>query len=66
VTVSSSFAGAKTLFASLNWSAECRQWFKETSFEISPSGITHTPTGAKYTPHPGAPYSGNLDPGPAR
>jgi hypothetical protein len=29
-------------------------------FEISPSGITHTPTGAKYTPHSGAPYSGTL------
>ena len=32
-------------------------------FKISPRGITHTPTGATYTPHPGAPHSGimNLD-----
>ena len=32
-------------------------------FEISPKGITHTPTGLTYTPHPGAPHSGitNLD-----
>ena len=27
-------------------------------FEISPKGITHKPTGATYTPHPGAPHSG--------
>ena len=32
-------------------------------FKISPKGITHTPTGVTYTPHPGAPHSGimNLD-----
>jgi hypothetical protein len=27
-------------------------------FEVSRKGITHKPTGATYTPHPGAPYSG--------
>jgi hypothetical protein len=25
-------------------------------------GITHTPTGAKYSPHPGAPHSGSVNP----
>jgi hypothetical protein len=30
-------------------------------FEVSPKGITHKPTGATYTPHPGAPYSGNMN-----
>jgi hypothetical protein len=30
-------------------------------FEISPNGIAHKPTGATYTPHPGAPYSGIMD-----
>ena len=27
-------------------------------FRISPKGITHTPTGATYIPHPGAPHCG--------
>ena len=35
---------------------------RRDQFEISPKGITHTPTGAKYTPHPGAPHSGTLNP----
>ena len=35
---------------------------RRDQFEISPKGITHTPTGAKYTPHPGAPHSGVLNP----
>jgi hypothetical protein len=30
-------------------------------FEVSPKGITHKPTGATYTPHPGAPYSGSMN-----
>jgi hypothetical protein len=30
-------------------------------FEVSPKGITHKPTGATYTPHPGAPYAGNMN-----
>ena len=30
-------------------------------FEVSPKGITHKPTGTTYTPHPGAPYSGNMN-----
>jgi hypothetical protein len=33
---------------------------RKDQFEISLKGITHTPTGAKYTPHPGAPHSGTL------
>jgi hypothetical protein len=31
-------------------------------FEVSPQGITHKPTGATYTPHPGAPYCGIMNP----
>jgi hypothetical protein len=31
-------------------------------FQISRKGITHTPTGATYTPHPGAPHSGITKP----
>ena len=34
---------------------------RRDQFEISPKGITHTPTGAKYTPHPGAPHSGTIN-----
>jgi hypothetical protein len=30
-------------------------------FEVSPKGITHKPTGARYTPHPGAPHSGSMN-----
>ena len=30
-------------------------------FQISPRGITHTPTGARYAPHPGAPHSGTMN-----
>ena len=30
-------------------------------FRISAKGITHTPTGATYTPHPGAPHSGIMN-----
>jgi hypothetical protein len=32
-------------------------------FEISPKGITHAPTGATYTPHPGAPHGGIMNQG---
>jgi hypothetical protein len=32
-------------------------------FVISPKGITHAPTGATHTPHPGAPHYGNMNPG---
>jgi len=32
-------------------------------FQISPKGITHTPTGATYIPHPGAPHCGSTSPG---
>jgi hypothetical protein len=35
---------------------------RRDQFEISPKGITHTPTGAKYSPHPGAPHSGSMNP----
>jgi hypothetical protein len=35
---------------------------RRDQFEISPKGITHTPTGAVYTPHAGAPYSGTMNP----
>ena len=31
---------------------------RRDQFMISPKGITHTPTGATYAPHPGAPHSG--------
>ena len=34
---------------------------RRDQFEISPKGITHTPTRAKYTPHPGAPHSGTIN-----
>ncbi|GLR87988.1 hypothetical protein [Bradyrhizobium iriomotense] len=30
-------------------------------FEVSPKGITHKPSGATYTPHPGAPFSGTIN-----
>jgi len=30
-------------------------------FEISARGITHKPTGATYTPHPGSPFSGTMN-----
>ena len=30
-------------------------------FEVSRKGITHKPTGATYTPHAGAPYSGIIN-----
>jgi hypothetical protein len=30
-------------------------------FQISPKGITHAPTGATYTPYPGAPQFGNIE-----
>src|SRR3974390_2806254 len=36
---------------------------RRDQFEISPKGITHLPTGAAYSPHPGAPHSGNMNPG---
>jgi hypothetical protein len=29
-------------------------------FVLNPDGITHVPTGAAFTPHPGSPLSGNL------
>jgi hypothetical protein len=33
---------------------------RRDQFEVSPKGITHKTTGATYTPHPGAPYSGTM------
>jgi hypothetical protein len=30
-------------------------------FKLSPKGITHTPTGATYTPHSGAPHAGSMN-----
>jgi hypothetical protein len=30
-------------------------------FKIWSKGITHEPTGATYTPHPGAPHSGIMN-----
>jgi hypothetical protein len=36
---------------------------RRDQFEISPKGITHLPTGATYSPHPGAPHSGRMNPG---
>jgi hypothetical protein len=30
-------------------------------FEINKNGITHEPTGANFTPHPGSPHSGNAN-----
>ena len=30
--------------------------------KIAPKGIVHLPTGATYTPHPGAPYVGTMNP----
>jgi hypothetical protein len=32
----------------------------EDQFVLTPEGITHVPTGAAFTPHPGSPLSGNL------
>jgi hypothetical protein len=29
-------------------------------FVVAPEGITHVPTGASFTSHPGSPLSGNL------
>ena len=34
---------------------------RRDQFETSSKGITHTPTGAKYTPHRGAPYCGTMN-----
>jgi hypothetical protein len=34
---------------------------RRDQFQLSPKGITHTPTGATYTPHAGAPYSGTMN-----
>jgi hypothetical protein len=34
---------------------------RRDQFEISPKGIAHKPTGATYTPHPGAPHSGTIN-----
>jgi hypothetical protein len=31
-------------------------------FTIAPKSIVHLPTGATYTPHPGAPYAGTINP----
>jgi len=30
-------------------------------FELSRKGVAHKPTGATYTPHPGAPHSGTIN-----
>jgi hypothetical protein len=29
-------------------------------FVVTAQGVTHTPTGATFTPHPGSPSSGNM------
>jgi hypothetical protein len=34
---------------------------RRDQFEISPKSITHKPTGATYTPHPGAPHFGTMN-----
>jgi hypothetical protein len=34
---------------------------RRDQFEISLKGITQKPTGATYTPHQGAPYSGTMN-----
>ena len=34
---------------------------QRNQFQMSPKGITHTPTGATYTAHPGAPHSGSMN-----
>jgi hypothetical protein len=34
---------------------------RQDQFKISSKGITHQPTGATYTPHPGAPHCGIMD-----
>jgi hypothetical protein len=36
---------------------------RSDQFEISPEGITHTPTGASFTPYPGEPRSGHMNEG---
>ena len=33
---------------------------RQDQFEISSKGITHTPTGAAFTPYPGEPNSGHM------
>jgi hypothetical protein len=35
---------------------------RRDQFKIAPKGIVHLPTGATYTPHPGAPYAGIMNP----
>jgi hypothetical protein len=34
---------------------------RRDQFEISPKGITHTPTGAQHIPYRGAPHLGNMN-----
>ena len=34
---------------------------RQDQFKVSPKGITHTPTGTTYIPHPGAPHSGTMN-----
>jgi hypothetical protein len=33
---------------------------RRDQFNITPQGITHKPTDAAFTPHPGSPHSGNM------
>ena len=33
---------------------------KRDQFIVTAKGITHKPTGAMFTPHPGSPHSGTL------
>jgi hypothetical protein len=35
---------------------------RRDQFEILPKGIIHTSTGTRYTPHPGAPHFGTMNP----
>ena len=54
----------KTIFSlTPNGAAEMPTPVQRDQFTISPKGITHTPTGATYTPHPGAPHAGIMDQG---
>jgi hypothetical protein len=52
----------KTIFSlTPNGAAEMPTPVQRAQFTISTKGITHTPTGATYTPHPGAPHAGIMD-----
>src|SRR5262249_29492203 len=50
--------------AKRSWNTTMSTPIQPDQFKISPRGITHTPTGATYVPHPGAPHAGIMDLGP--